>query len=105
MSKKRGHVGGDVVADVRARMARDPEFAAGVQAEYDRLQLARKVRSARQARGLSQASLARMVGTKQPAIARLERGHVLPRLDLLERIAKALGAHLHVDLELVEERT
>ena len=37
-----------------------------------------------------------MVGTKQPAIARLESGKVTPKLDLLEKIAFALGRTLDI---------
>jgi len=46
--------------------------------------------------GLSQANLARKVGTKQPAIARLEGGGVSPTLTYLNRIAKACNKVLIV---------
>jgi ribosome-binding protein aMBF1 (putative translation factor) len=52
---------------------------------------------ARSAAGLTQAELAKLVGTKQPVIARLEdadyEGH---SLSMLQRIAEALGARLEV---------
>jgi DNA-binding XRE family transcriptional regulator len=49
-------------------------------------------------RGLTQAQLAEMVGTRQPSIARLENGSSVPSLSFLDRIAKALDARveLHV---------
>jgi ribosome-binding protein aMBF1 (putative translation factor) len=96
MNAKRKNIGGDVVADIHRRMAEDPELAAMVNAEFDRLQLARRVRAAREARGFSQEKLAKIVGTKQPSIARLESGRVTPKLDLLERIASAVGMRLDV---------
>ena len=45
-------------------------------------------------KGLTQAALARRVGTKQSAIARLESGTYNPSIGFLERVAKGLDAHL-----------
>ena len=52
----------------------------------------------RQELGLSQDALARLVGTTQSSIARLERGGRPPRIDTLLRIADALECDLRVDL-------
>ena len=52
------------------------------------------VTSARLWSGLTQAQLARKVGTKQPAIARLEGGSLLPSWKVLEKIAQAIGTEL-----------
>jgi transcriptional regulator with XRE-family HTH domain len=52
---------------------------------------------------LSQAELAERAGTKQPAIARLESGRVVPRLELLQKIADALGMRLEVRFVKHEE--
>ncbi len=49
------------------------------------------VREARRSAGLTQAALAETIGTTQPAIAKIESGRTLPRLDLLDRIARATG--------------
>lgn len=89
-------VGGDAGRYIQERLAQDPDLAAATLVEFDRLQLARRVRAAREAKGLSQEKLAKLVGTKQPSIARLESGKVVPRLDLLERIASAVGMRLEV---------
>jgi len=94
----RRHIGRSIEDDIRDRDAREPGFAALVQAEFDKLELARRLRLMREASHLSQAQLAARVGTKQPAIARLESGRYLPRLDLLARVAAALGARLDVRL-------
>ena len=48
--------------------------------------------------GLSQAQLAKKVGTKQPAIARLESGSYNTSIAFLKKTAKALGADLHISI-------
>ena len=48
--------------------------------------------------GLTQAQLARKIGTKQSAIARLESGNYNPSIAFLEKVAKALDAQLTVSL-------
>lgn len=48
--------------------------------------------------GFTQAELARKVGTKQSAIARLESGTSNPTVAFLEKIAKALDAKLVIVL-------
>lgn len=53
--------------------------------------LIEKLRKARELRGLSQAELAHMVSSKQPAIARMESGQVSEvSLDFLCKVAMAL---------------
>ncbi|HSA60316.1 MAG TPA: helix-turn-helix transcriptional regulator [bacterium] len=55
------------------------------------------LKDARAARGLTQAELARKVGTLQPAIARMEAGQVGDvSFDFLVRVALALGITLEV---------
>src|SRR5271165_6127840 len=94
--KKVPRVGEDAGEYIRRRMAKDPALQAGVLAELGKLELARQVKTLRELRRLSQADLAAKVGTKQPAIARIESGRGVPRLDFLQRIADALGARLDV---------
>ncbi len=64
--------------------------------EYD---LAATLIAARSRAGLTQADLARRIGTSQSAIARLEGGRVRPSTRTLERIAAATGSRLKVTLE------
>ena len=47
---------------------------------------------------MSQSDLARLCGTTQSAIARLESGGRPPRIDTLLRLADALDCDLHVEL-------
>lgn len=71
---------------------KDAEFAEAVRVLEPAFQIARL----RIERGLTQAQLAELVGTKQPAIARLESGQTKPSLDFLERLAEALGTRLEI---------
>ncbi len=77
-----------------------------VQAAYDALEpefsLLRELLKARQAAGLSQAEIAEKMGTKAPAITRLESslgsGKHSPSLATLKKYANALGCQLEIKL-------
>jgi transcriptional regulator with XRE-family HTH domain len=79
------------VERIRARLA-------GAEEGWLFAQIAGQVSDRRRERGLSQAELAKLVGTTQSAIARLESGGRPPRIDTLLRIANALDADLHIEL-------
>ena len=59
----------------------------------------------RMLRGLTQAQLAEMVGTRQPSIARLENGSSKPSLTFLNKIATALNAKIDVELVAAIKKT
>src|SRR4051812_23883975 len=98
---KTTHVGGDVMQSVK-RWKADPEFARRFDAEFDRLRLARKLRELRETRKLTQEDLAKLTGIKQSGIARIESGKFLPRLDLLQKIAAAIGMRVDVRFKRAE---
>lgn len=52
------------------------------------------LRKARAGAGLSQRQLALRTGVAQPTIARIEAGHVDPRVTTLERLLSACGVEL-----------
>lgn len=54
------------------------------------------ISQARAEEGLSQAELAKLIGMKQSAVARLERADHRHNVATLERVAKALGRELQV---------
>lgn len=54
------------------------------------------LRRARQAAGLTQRDLARRAGVAQPAVARIEAGGVVPRVDTLEKLLRVCGHNLQV---------
>ena len=81
---------------------RDPEFAAEYAAELQRLRIAHQITEARQAQGLTQADLARRMGTAQPTVARLERGDYRGyTVSTLVKAAQALKCRLRVEFEPV----
>jgi DNA-binding XRE family transcriptional regulator len=84
--------------EVLAEDLREPAF----RAEWERTRLARavalRVIEYRVQAGISQTELARRVGVKQPAIARLEAGDHDPSLATLARLAQALGMEFHIDI-------
>jgi len=77
-----------------AEKIRDAEFIAAAEELEPGYQVARL----RMLRGLTQAQLAEMVGTRQPSIARLENGSSNPSLSFLQKIATALNAKIEVKL-------
>jgi predicted transcriptional regulator len=84
--------------EIKARLLANPE----VRAEYDALapefEIAAELVKARLRAGLSQAELARRMGTSQSAIARLESGQTLPSTKTLLRYAEATGSKFHLRL-------
>ena len=70
--------------------------------EYNKLAtefaIAQAVIGKRLEQGLTQAELAKKVGTKQSAISRLESGNYNPSINFLEKVAKALNLNLVISL-------
>ncbi len=89
----------NALAYIQRRKQQDPELAELVHVEFDKLQLAREIKALREAKGMSQETLAAKVGTKQPAIARLESGRGVPKIDVIVKIAHALGYSWHWEFQ------
>jgi ribosome-binding protein aMBF1 (putative translation factor) len=89
--------------ELRERVLADPE----VRAEYERLNreefaLLDQMLAARREAGLSQAQVAERMGTKAPAVTRLERalasGEHSPSIDTLRKYALACGKTLVISI-------
>ena len=89
--------------ELRSRALSDPE----VRTEYERLNreefaLLDQMLAARHAAGLSQAQVAERMGTKAPAVTRLERalasGQHSPSIDTLRKYAAACGKKLVISI-------
>ena len=90
------------LSELKERWIRDPEFReeyGEADAEYAIIETL--IRARNEAK-LSQAELAKRIGTTQSAIARLESGSISPSLSTLRRYAAATGTRLH--MELVPDR-
>lgn len=96
--KKRTVDGFTTFDEYHRERLKDPEYVRALKEVEHEYILIKSLIDARLKRNLSQAQLARKMGTKQPVISRLERGSVKPSVALLERIAKALDATLEIKL-------
>ena len=77
---------------------KDPEFRREFQKQRRYLALSMKILKLREKKGLTQAKLARLMGTSQQAISRIESGDYEGfTLKTLEKIAEATGTHLKID--------
>ncbi|OGG30231.1 transcriptional regulator [Candidatus Gottesmanbacteria bacterium RIFCSPLOWO2_01_FULL_46_21] len=80
----------------KKKLLADPE----VKKYYDELEpeyaLIRSVIDKRLKKKMSQAQLAKKVGTRQSAISRLESGESNPSFKFLQKVARALDSSLHI---------
>jgi predicted transcriptional regulator len=86
------------IADLKERLMRSPEFRVEYEKADAEFALVEALVRARTKAKLTQAQLAKKIGTTQSAIARLEGGHVSPSLATLRRYAQATGARLQIEL-------
>jgi len=91
--------------EIKAARKESPEERAGYEAARRAVELGEMVRARREALGLTQSDLAARVGTRQPAIARLEAGGSVPSIDLLDRVAAALDSALTVRFDNRKRRS
>ena len=78
----------------KQKLLQNPEYVKEVSKTDLRFEISQMIIDARVMRGITQKKLAKLAGTKQPSIARLESGSMLPSLTFLEKIAKALKTDL-----------
>ncbi len=77
---------------------KDPEFRAHYQEERQALMLAIKIAKLREKKGLSQQQMAKLMGTSQQAISRIESGDYEGfTLKTLQKIAEATGTRVKIE--------
>ena len=77
---------------------KDPEFKAHYEEEKQALMLAIKIAELRENKGLSQQQLAKLMGTSQQAISRIESGEYEGfTLKTLEKIAGSTGMRVKIE--------
>jgi transcriptional regulator with XRE-family HTH domain len=77
---------------------KDPKFRKGYEEEKRKLDVGYQVFLTRTKLGMTQAGLAHKIGTRQSNISRLEFGNYNFTVEMLARIARALGAELKIEL-------
>lgn len=89
-------------AAFREQLLANPEVQAAYEASVLEYVILGEMLSARREAGLTQAQVADRMGTKAPAVARLENslasGKHSPSIETLQKYAKALGKRLEVHL-------
>jgi DNA-binding XRE family transcriptional regulator len=98
VTMSRSPVGASVADDIRRHKA-DPEYRK-VRAQFARAEaVARLLIQIRMQRNLTQAQLAKLMGTSVPTISRLESGTHMPSLTTLSRLVEAAGGRLVIGIE------
>ena len=82
------------IQTARKKLMENAEFREAYIKQDLALEVANMIIEARIARNMTQEQLANRMGTRQPAIARLENGVNLPSLPMLQKIAIALDTEL-----------
>lgn len=85
--------------DWQEEQIKDPEFIKAQKAH----KLSYQITRLRNLRGLSQAELAKRIGTHQASISRLESGRKKPNLEFLEKVIGALNGVIEFEILPEEE--
>lgn len=86
------------IAELKQRLMKNQAFPAEYEKADTEFALVEALVRARTKANLTQAQLAKVLGTTQSAVARLEGGRVSPSVATLRRYAEATGAKLQIEL-------
>jgi len=92
----------DLEKYIDRRKRRDRQFAKDFDSGYAEFKIGLLLRQAREEAGVTQEALAKRTRTKKSAISRLENHAEDVRLSTIQRVARALGKTLR--MELVEAK-
>lgn len=90
---KRKHLDARVVF---AEFMKDPEWRAGYEKVRQENEPLRAILRARVEKGMTQAAIAKKMGTTQSSIARVEAGKSHPTIPFMQRLAEALDMRLEI---------
>lgn len=77
---------------------KNPTFRKGFEEEYAKVKFAYQMMQLRKKQRISQAQLAKKLGTTQSVVARMEAGQQNLTLDTLQKIASVFGRNLRIEL-------
>ncbi len=86
-------------SEIKKKWLKDPEFKRKYDALEPEFALAEMLIRQRLEKGFTQAQLAEKIGTKQSAISRLESGDYNPTLEIIKKVAHALGSKIEISLK------
>ena len=84
--------------EMKNDLLKDNEFKTEYEKLKPRYEAIEQIIKARKEQNMTQAELAKRVGTQKSNISRLESGNYNPSLDFLAKISEALGKSLNVQL-------
>lgn len=84
--------------EMKADLLKDNEFKTEYEKLKPRYEAIEQIIRARKEQNITQAELAKRVGTQKSNISRLESGNYNPSLDFLTKVSEALGKSLSVQL-------
>ena len=88
-----------VYDEFEASLLENPEIRKEYEALKPKYEMIQKLIERRNKLNMSQTQLAKIIGTKQPAISRLERGDYNTTLETLFKVASALDLDLEISLK------
>ena len=94
MSKTKSDLG----CSIKRWKNENPDLAVSFDDGYESFKIGVLLKQTRKDAGLSQAELAEMINTKRTAISRLENHAQDVKLSTLEKVARALGKHLEIQI-------
>ncbi|MBU1291875.1 helix-turn-helix transcriptional regulator [Patescibacteria group bacterium] len=80
-----------------AEQLKNPEFKRHYDEHGRQLEIAYQILQLRKKKKMTQAELAKRIGTKQSNVARMEAGNQNFTIDILQRIASVLGKNLKIE--------
>ncbi|MCM1186130.1 MAG: helix-turn-helix domain-containing protein [Lachnoclostridium sp.] len=85
--------------EMKADMLKDEDFKIEYEKLKPRYEAIEQIIKARKEQNMTQAELAKRVGTQKSNISRLESGNYNPSLDFLMKVAESLGKNLSVQIK------
>ncbi len=85
--------------EMKTDMLKDEEFKIEYEKLKPRYEAIEQIIKARKEQNITQAELAKRVGTQKSNISRLESGNYNPSLDFLVKVAESLGKSLSVQIK------